>query len=200
MSRARTALVTLAGVLTLVLASVNAVSAGAYMGRQDALAAAFPDAAEVETRRFFLTDEQRQRVRDLSGSALEDGLVTVYLGRGRAPEPATAGEVRGYAYFETHNVRTVPETLLVVVDLDGRVGSVLMLAFYEPPEYEPPRRWLEQFKGRRLDPTLRVRRGIHGIAGSSLSADAVTRGVRRTLALHQVLFGDPAPVADKKGD
>ncbi len=229
--------VTVLAAVTLLASGLLAVSrepagAAAYMGRKEALAAAFPGAAQVDRRRFFLSPEQRETVRELSGVALDDGFVTVYVGRTGATEsaapageeprstapsaasrstpasvaatpaggaPPREGGVVGYAYFETHNVRTVPETLLVVLDPAARVASVLMLAFYEPPEYEPSRRWLDQFQGRELSPDLRIRRGVHGIAGASLSADAVTRGVRRVLALHRVLF-DKSPAGTEKGD
>ncbi len=208
--------------------------AAAYMGRKEALEAAFPGAIQVERRRFFLSPEQRAAVRELSGVALDDGFVTVYVGREAVTEPGATpgaearstarsstsrnasegagetpggsaspreGDITGYAYFETHNVRTVPETLLVVLDPAGKVASVLMLAFYEPPEFEPSRRWLDQFRGRELNPDLRIRRGVHGIAGASLSASAVTRGVRRVLALHRVLLEkDSAEAGPEKED
>jgi len=78
--------------------------------------------------------------------------------------------------------------MLIVVAPDGTVGKMLLLAFYEPPEYEPSERWLEQFPGQQLGPDLKVDRDIHGIAGSTLTSHAVTTAVRRTLASFQVLI------------
>jgi Na+-translocating ferredoxin:NAD+ oxidoreductase RnfG subunit len=98
------------------------------------------------------------------------------------------GAPMGYAFLDTQVVRTLPETLLVLVSPEGTVAKLLLLAFYEPPEYEAPERWLEQFDGKALGPDLRVEREIHGIAGATLTANAVTAAVRRSLALHQVLI------------
>ena len=152
-------------------------------GKKEALEAAFPDADRVEKVTHFLTEEQVARVRELSGAEVKDKLVTWHAGH-------KGDAIQGYAYFETHNVRTLPETLLVVVTPAGQVQNVLLLAFYEPPEYEPGKRWLQQFDAKKLGPDLRVTREIHGITGATLTARAVTGGVRRALALFQVLIAE----------
>jgi hypothetical protein len=95
--------------------------------------------------------------------------------------------VLGYAIIDTHLVRTLPETFMVVLTPDGAVRRVEILAFHEPPEYAPTGGWLRQFEGRALDDDLRLRGGIQGITGATLSATAMTAGVRRALALFQVI-------------
>ncbi|MBW2393222.1 MAG: hypothetical protein JRG95_03050, partial [Deltaproteobacteria bacterium] len=118
-------------------------------------------------------------------SALESRLVTLYT--------AWKGErVEGYAFIDIHTVRTQPEAFLVVLSPEGQVRSVRMLAFYEPPEYRPPNRWLKQFRALSvewLQPDRTASAEIHGIAGSTLSARAVTSGVRRSLAFYELLVG-----------
>jgi hypothetical protein len=167
-------------VLVLAWAAARA-DAAVYYGKVEALRAAFPEAEKVEGKTFFLSDEQKKEVEELAKAPLESKLLRVHIGmRGE--------KVLGYAFLDTSNVRTLPETLLVVVSPKGEVARLLVAAFYEPPEYEPPKRWLEQFDGERLSPELRVERGIHGIAGSTLSAHAVTSAVRRCLALYEVLL------------
>lgn len=159
------------------------VGAAVYYGRQDALQAAFPDADEIESQRFFLTEAQRKQVEEVAKAPLEDRMVTVYVGK-------KGDEVLGYAFLETHEVRTLPETLLIVVAPDATVSKILLAAFYEPPEYVPSQRWLDQFHGESLSHDVRVNRDIKGIAGSTLTAHAVTGGVRRVLALYEILLRD----------
>ncbi len=167
----------------LAFGAARSARAEVFLAKREALAAAFPGADRIEKRRFFLTKEQVERVRRLSGAELESALVTVHVGHRGA-------KTLGYAFLVTHPVRTSPETLLVVVTPEGGVGDVLLLAFYEPPEYRPRRRWLEQFRGQALDRHLRVGRRIHGIAGATLTSRAATRGVRQALALYAVLIRD----------
>ena len=48
-----------------------------------------------------------------------------------------SGAVTGYAYFDTHVVRTMPETMMAVLTPEGSVRSAELLAFAEPDDYLP---------------------------------------------------------------
>jgi hypothetical protein len=156
-----------------------------YLSQREALELAFPGADRIEKKSTLLDDAQAAAVEKLSGAPLESRLVTLHHGY-------RAGELLGYALIDVHTVRTLPEAFMVVLTPDGRVANLRILAFYEPSEYKPPDRFLAQFGARTLDPELRLGGAIHGIAGSSLSARAVTTGVRRSLALYRVLVRDGA--------
>jgi hypothetical protein len=99
--------------------------------------------------------------------------------------------VVGTAYFESHRVRTMNEAFMVVVAPNATARFVEILSFAEPDEYRAPKKWLARFHGRRLDDQLWLRRGLSNITGASLTSDAVTRGVRRVLAVHRVLNARP---------
>lgn len=148
---------------------------------QEALALAFPEADRVEPHSFFLTEAQVEQVQNLAQAPVETKIITCHIGR-------TGQDVLGYAFIETHIVRTLPETFLIVVSPRGTVQRILTLAFYEPQEYLASERWIAQFDQRSLTPQLQVERDIHGIAGSTLTARAATRGIRKALALFQVLI------------
>jgi hypothetical protein len=134
----------------------------------------------VEREARFLTGAERGRAEELAGVGIPGELVTRYVA-------TKDGALVGTAYFDTHLVRTLPETIVVVVDPSGRAARVEILAFGEPQDYLPRPKWLEQFRNRVLDGDLAVKRGIHGITGATLSARAVTEATRRVLALHRVL-------------
>jgi hypothetical protein len=97
------------------------------------------------------------------------------------------GKVVGTAYFDTHRVRTMPETILVLVDAAGAVARIEVLSFQEPEDYLPLPRWYAQFPGRLLDDELSLKRAIRPVAGATLTTNATTDAVRRVLALHRVL-------------
>jgi Na+-translocating ferredoxin:NAD+ oxidoreductase RnfG subunit len=88
-------------------------------------------------------------------------------------------------------VRTLPEAFLVVLTPAGSVRALRVLAFHEPLEYKPDDRWYEQFENVSQDQALRLGRDVHGIVGATLSARATTRGVRRALALYEVVIQEP---------
>jgi hypothetical protein len=95
----------------------------------------------------------------------------------------------GYAYFDTHRVRTLPETIMVVVTPEGRIDRIEILSFDEPPDYLPKQRWMDQFRSRRLDDELSLKRAIRPISGASLSGRAITNASRKILALHRAIGG-----------
>ena len=171
------------GVPLVVTAPARPARAAVLLAKDEALALAFPGADRVEERTFIMTDGQKEEVERRSRAKLETQLWTIYVGW-------KGGEVQGYAIIDTHNVRTLPETFMVVIEPKGTLRRVDVLAFHEPPEYLPTERWIGQFPGRVLDDDLKLGAGIQGITGATLSAQAMTSGVRRALALHAVLIQD----------
>ncbi|HXG01419.1 MAG TPA: FMN-binding protein [Bacteroidota bacterium] len=158
---------------------VNTSSAQVLMTKEEALSRFFPSGARIERRTVFLTQQQVQQIEQRAKARLESKVVTYYVGKVR-------DSLVGYAFFETHVVRTMPETFMLLVSPAGFVQAVEILAFYEPEDYLPPKRWLHQFQTRTLDDELWVKRGIQAISGATLSAQAITGGVRRLLATFQI--------------
>jgi hypothetical protein len=150
----------------------------------EALALVFGD-AEIERGTVYLTEEQRKQAEELAGCELASGIARPYTAR-------KDGKLLGTAWIDTHRVRTLRQSLLVVVGPDQRVARVELLAFAEPEEYAPRARWYAQFSGRKLDDELSTRRAIRGVSGATLTARATTSAVRRALALQRVVDG-PAP-------
>jgi hypothetical protein len=176
---ARWAVALLAGLVVLPAASQRA-GAEALLARDEALALAFPGAA-VASRTVFLSEAQLSALRERTGGEPASKLFTYYTAR-------RDGAVVGYGVIETHVVRTLPEAFLVVLSPAGAIERVLMLAFYEPPEYRPSDRWLEQFHGRDgAARGWRVGREVHGITGATLTAHAVTEALRRIVVLFEVV-------------
>lgn len=159
--------------------SLTALAAQArlLMTQQQALASAFPAGTQVKRETFFLTPEQLAAARKESGVEFHDQLVVRYASSS------------GYAYFDSHRVRTLPETVMVVVTPDGKVAKVEILSFDEPTDYFPKRRWLDQLLGRKLDADLTLSGAIRPISGASLTGRALVNATRKVLALHHVLGG-----------
>lgn len=159
------------------------VRAKVYHARDEALQLAFPGVDRIETRDVVLTAEQHHEVEQLAKAPLDSDLATLYVGwKGNAPT--------GYAIFDTHTVRTFPETFIVVISPQGAVTATYILAFHEPEDYLPGQRWLDTLRGKTLGDEFRVGGDVAAVTGATLSTNAVTSGIRRALALWKVLIGD----------
>jgi hypothetical protein len=152
----------------------GAARARVLMTQEQALASAFPNARPAR-QTFFLKPEQVAAAKKESGVDVPSALVVRYAA------------ANGIAYFDTHRIRTLPETIMVVVAPDGRVDRVEILSFDEPTDYFPKRRWVDQLLHRRLDDELSLNKAIRPISGASLTGRAIVEATRRVLAIHHVL-------------
>ena len=152
------------------------------MTQEQALASAFPAGARVVRQKFFLSAPQLDAARKESGVDFRDELVVRYAG-------FSGDRLLGYAYFDAHRVRTLPETVMVVVAPDGSVDRVDILSFDEPTDYFPKRRWIDQLLHRKLDDDLSLTGAVRPISGASLTGRAIVAATRKVLALHRVLEG-----------
>jgi hypothetical protein len=147
-----------------------AAVAGVIMSKDEALESAFPAGVAVDP------------FRSEGAVAPESKLFTYYRG-------TRDGALVGYAVITSHVVRTMPEAFMVILTPDGTIDRVVMLAFYEPPEYQPPTRWLEQFHQRRMDGSpWRIGNDLHGLSGATLTANAIRDGLRTMLVLHKLVM------------
>jgi hypothetical protein len=163
----------------LFLAWAGTLSAKVFVTVDEALRLAFPG-CEIARRTAYLTPEQVKQAKDLSGVDVPSALVVYH-------EARRNGQLVGTAWFDTHRVRTLPETLLIVIDPQGRVARLEVISFREPEEYMPRGVWYDQFRGRKLDRNLDLKTGIHPVSGATLTARATTSAVRRVLALYHVI-------------
>lgn len=152
-----------------------------FYAKDEALKLAFPEADQIETRTFIMRDSELQRAQQMARTPIESKLFTFYVGKKK-------GAIIGYAAIDTHIVRTLPGTFMVVLSPEGQVQTTVVLAFHEPPEYLPSERWLEQFRNKTLSPDLWVGRDIAGIVGSTLTTQAITEGIRKVLTLFEILI------------
>jgi Na+-translocating ferredoxin:NAD+ oxidoreductase RnfG subunit len=164
-------------------------AARVYMTVERALQTVFPPPQRTERRTLYLDDERVRRAEDASGVRVEARVVSYYVGE-------SDGRVSGYAYLDTHLVRTLPETVMVVVAPEGALLRIDVLSFDEPEDYLPTSRWLQQFEGRSLQ-DLGAGRGIRTLTGATLSSRAVTQAARRVLALHRLFVAPPPPTPEK---
>lgn len=166
-----------------VLAHLAAAPAAAQsrLTQEEALRLAFPGAV-VERQTAFLTPAQVEAVRDRAGPGATPPPAVVTWYRARRD-----GAEAGSAWFDAHRVRTHSEVLMVVVGPDRTVRRVELLRFDEPPDYRPPAGWLALFGGRALADLGRG--SVPPLTGATLTADAVGRAVRRSLALEGVVRG-----------
>ena len=150
------------------------------LDEKGALARAFP--GESTTRRtLYLRPDDVAAIEKAARSRLPSAIVTIF-------EAGLPGAVTGRAILDTSVVRTMPATVLTVVEPDGRLRMALVLQFGEPPDYLPREGWLKTLEGKSLDDDLWPGRGVRRVTGSTLTVQALTEAVRRALAIDRIIL------------
>lgn len=157
------------------------LQAEVFYAKDEALHLAYPEADHFEMQTLIINSEQSAKIEELAKVKLDSKIFTFHK--------AFHGKVLlGYVAIDSHIVRTHPETFMLVLSPEGMLEKVVILAFHEPPEYMASERWLNQFAKKNLADRLYPSGDIQGIAGSTLTSQAMSAGVRKILAIYQVLI------------
>ena len=166
-------------------AITSASFATIYYSKNEAMELAFGKGTEIESLSLFPDEEQITKIEQVAKIKLDSGLFTFYVGRSQ-------NKILAYAAIETTNVRTKPETLMIVLTPDGALRDVHVLAFHEPAEYEPPNGWFKKLYNRPLA-ELEINKGVDGISGATLSTRSAINSIRKVMALYQVMIKNKDP-------
>jgi len=94
-----------------------------------------------------------------------------------------AGSLLGFAQVRNVKGKEQPITYLVATDSADALRDIDILVYREPyggeVAYDP---WRKQFRGKTAGAPLQVGKDVRNISGATISCNAVTRGVRQTLA------------------
>jgi hypothetical protein len=151
-----------------------------FYSKNEAMELAFGKGSQVELLSLFPDKNEIASIEAQAKTKLESGMFTFYVGKSQ-------NKILGYAAIETETVRSKPETLMIVLTPEGEIRTVTLLAFHEPPEYQPTEHWFEQFAKRPLE-ELDFNKGIQGISGATLSTRSALASVRKVLVIYQVML------------
>jgi hypothetical protein len=152
-------------VFALALAGAAPAHAGAVLPLDEALARAFPG-ARFEKRTLALSVEDVSAVEARAHAAASRAW-------SRRTWRWRGDTLAGAAWTDRRVIRTREAVLLLAVAPDTSLARVDVLAFFEPPEYQPVSRWLALFRGRGSRKPLTPQRPVPGVAGVTLSSRAV---------------------------
>ncbi|MHC3994544.1 FMN-binding protein [Thiomicrolovo sp. ZZH C-3] len=167
-------------IVTLIVLNA-AASAALLISPIDAMQHAFGAQSEVTKKNTLLTGKQAAAVTKRAKLKLETKIYRFYTA-------AIDGKAVGYGVLVTRQVRQKDATVLYMITQEGTLKAIEIIAFNEPPEYMPQHTYLEQFKGKDANATLRVGKDIPTVSGATLSARNVTDGARLALALFETVI------------
>jgi electron transport complex protein RnfG len=171
----KTPVLVAATVLSAVLAAPG--HAQVYYSVRGLLADHFKDSEIVDFRRITLSSRTREEIERRLGEKLEKGEYIFYVAR-------TADGIDGYALFDREIGQHEYIDFATFFDCDGRVTRVEVVAYREPyGEGIRSQRFRNQFVGKSAQDRMRAGKDIDVISGATLSAQAMTKAVKRASVL-----------------
>lgn len=169
--------------LWLPLAAVVAPAYAAdFMTAEEAAAELFPDADERTMVLVELSGEERDRIKALSG--LRQRWKTQQVWRAER-----AGQLLGWTIVDEVIGKHEYITYAAGITPDGHVIGIEILSYRETHGGEiMDASWREHFAGKTLDDAFKLNEDIPNISGATLSCRNVTDGVKRLLALTEIVL------------
>lgn len=108
---------------------------------------------------------------------------TVHADSAEVYRISRGGALLGFAAVRNVTGKDQPITYLVATDSADALRDIDILVYREPRGGEVAyEAWRKQFRGKTSAAPLQVGKDIRNVSGATISANAVTRGVRRALA------------------
>jgi hypothetical protein len=153
-----------------------------YLAPGDALEEIFEDVASVDTVLAVLTPEEMQGLHEMLGGAVPRDSIFVFKPKDES------GSLLGYAVIGEEVGKYRPITFMVGTNPELKVRNVEVLVYRESRGGEVRRgRFLRQYRGKSAENAIRTNRDILNIAGATMSVNALNHGVKRTLAILELL-------------
>jgi Na+-transporting NADH:ubiquinone oxidoreductase subunit NqrC len=164
-------------------ATAGTAHAVQYLTIAQAQALLFPAAAAFKPSELLLTDTQRQAVSQASGVRVRDARVRSWSVRD------AQGGLLGRLLLDEVTGKHDLITYALAVGADGQIIGIEILDYRENHGGQiRTAAWRTQFHGKTARDPLRVDADIVNISGATLSCSHVTDGVRRLLAVNELVL------------
>jgi Na+-translocating ferredoxin:NAD+ oxidoreductase subunit G len=176
------------------LLTTTGLQAERYLTVVEAQRLCFPQAEQFEEQVVRFTSEQKKAIEKKSGVKVRNLGNRLWVARQGTNWLGVliVDHVLGKHEIIDYALAVAPE---------GRVLQIEVLEFRESHGYEiRSPKWRDQFRGKNADSKLRLHADIYNISGATLSCRAVTDGIKRLLATHELVvrprLGDPGRLQD----
>lgn len=168
----------------------NISNAEVFLTKDKALELSFPEATNIESRQIFLSKDQQEQAEQLAKTDIDSRFYIFYIAK-------KGDEEIGYAVIDTHLLRTSTETVLFVIDKDGKLEKAEVLAFFEPQDYMQGERWMQLFFGKDLKSSLDVGKDVPNITGATITSHSFADATRKILAIYKIAIENSVKYSKK---
>ena len=164
----------------LALIITSQLSAQVLISPLEAMRESYGVNAKISKKNVLLTKDKFANVQKNARVKLDTKIYRIFTAK-------SDEGILGYGVLVNKKVRSKNAVVLYFIN-NGILNGIEIVAFNEPAEYIPTKKWSSQFQGRPTDKTLQLNRDIPSISGATLSARTVTDGSKVAFALYNELL------------
>jgi Na+-translocating ferredoxin:NAD+ oxidoreductase RnfG subunit len=167
--------------LTLFILITIPLSAKVLISPIDAMKQSFGTNAKVVKKNILINSKQAKTIQTNAKTKLSSKIFRTFK--------ATKGsEILGYGVLINKKVRSKNAVVLYLISKESTLLGIEIIAFNEPMEYIPSKKWISQFENVPTDKQLNVGREIPTITGATLSARSITDSSRLAFAFYNEML------------
>ena len=152
-----------------------------YLTESDARKILFPDAIEFTKKDVTLSEDQISKIKELSGVRQRNKNPSIAIAKSKE-------KILGLIFIDDVVGKHEFITYAAAVDPEGRVLGIEIMTYRETHGGEIRQEsWRKNFKGKILSDPFKLDKDVPNITGATLSCRNVLDGVKRLLAIQQVL-------------
>lgn len=148
-----------------------------FLTEETALKTVFPENAKILKEVHHYTESEKKAIESRLGWTVAESSFTAFEG-------FLDGKSQGWAVITEEIGKFKPITFIIKVSNEGKVERVEVMVYREAVGSEVRRqRFMRQFKGKSAKDPLRINRDILNVTGATMSVQAITAGVKKTLVI-----------------
>lgn len=149
----------------------------------DAMNQSYGAKSKISEDNILLTNIQAKKIQEESNVKLETNIFKMFKAQ-------LSGKTVGYGVLINRKIRSKNGVVLYLISTDSVLKSIEVIAFNEPMEYIPSKKWISQFENVKTQTQLNLSKDIPTITGATLSAKSFVDGSKIAFALYnEVLKG-----------
>ncbi len=157
------------------------ISANVLISPIDAMKQSFGTHATVVKKNILINNEQAKTIQTNAKVKLSSKIFRTF-------KATKDGKTLGYGVLINNKVRSKNAVVLYLISKESTLLSIEIIAFNEPMEYIPSKKWISQFENIPTDKQLNVGREIPTITGATLSARSITDSSRLAFAFYNEML------------
>lgn len=166
--------------LFLLIFSTLLLDAKAIVPPMDAMKQSYPD-SKITQEDLSLTDAQITKIEQSAKTKLGEKIFKSF-------KAVKNNKIVGYGVLIDRKIRSKNGVVLYVISADSILKSIEIIAFNEPAEYIPSKKWISQLNDIKSEKIDETSKNIPNITGATLSAKNIIDGSKIAFALYNELL------------